>query len=151
MRLEERVKILESAYVGIQADAVRCLGNEGVLEKVTQQKKNEQLALGKLQAERFGIQNAEEVFLKLSEVFGCASWEISRDGDQFLAEAKACKLCAVAKKIGNACPCYIYCLNPMEGMVKGISPNSTFNVKELLWEGQKCCIEVKENLGSVNL
>ena len=143
MNLEQRVKVLETAYVGIQVDAVSFFGKEGILEKVTQEKKKEQLALGKLQAERFGIEKPEDVFMRLSEVFNCALWEIRKEMNGFIAESKACKLCAMGKKIGSPSPCRIYCLNPMEGMVKGINPKSTFEVKETLWDGQKCKIEIR--------
>lgn len=144
MDLEKRVKALETAYAGIQADAVRCFDSEGVLDKVTERKKKEQLLMGKQQAERFGIKNAEDVFSKLSEVFNCAVWNIKRDEDGFTAESNACRLCAMAKMMGKASPCYIYCLNPMEGMVKGLNQNNTFEVKETLWDGLKCRIEIKE-------
>ncbi|MGI5840041.1 MAG: L-2-amino-thiazoline-4-carboxylic acid hydrolase [bacterium] len=144
MDLSRRVQVLEVAYAGIQADAVRCFDKEGILEKVTEQKKKEQMAMGKQQAERFGIQTAEEVFIRLSQMFNCAVWKIVREGSTFTAEAKACKLCAIAKKTGKASPCRIYCLNPMEGMVKGLNPANNFDVKETLWDGEKCCVEVKE-------
>jgi hypothetical protein len=64
MDLSRRVQVLEVAYAGIQADAVRCFDKEGILEKVTEQKKKEQMAMGKQQAERFGIQTAEEVLIR---------------------------------------------------------------------------------------
>jgi hypothetical protein len=144
MDLEHRVKILENAYVWLQVDSVRYFDKEGILEKVTEQKKKEQFALGKFQAERFGMQKPVDVFIRLPEVFNCAMWEIQGENNGFTAESKACKLCAIAKKMGSASPCRIYCLNPMEGMVKGISPESKFEVKETLWEGQRCRIEVKE-------
>ena len=143
MDLEKKVQILELAYAGVLADSVNCFGKEGVLEKVTEEKKKVQMALGKQQAERYGIQKPEEVFTKLAEIFNCASWEINREGDGFIAESKMCKLCAIAKKMGTSSPCCIYCLNPMEGMVKAINPNSTFEVMETLWDGQKCRIAVK--------
>jgi hypothetical protein len=143
MDLEKRVQVLEFAYAGVLADAVQCFAKEGVLEKVTEEKKKVQMALGKQQADRYGVQKPEEVFTKLSEVFNCASWEINTEGDGFIAEAKTCKLCAIAKKMGTNSPCYIYCLNPMEGMVKGISPNSTYEVMETIWDGQKCRVAVK--------
>jgi hypothetical protein len=120
----------------------KVLVKEGILEKVTEQKKKEQLALGKLQCERFGIQEPEDVFIRLPEVFNCALWEIQKAKNGFIAESKACRLCTAGKKMGSASPCRIYCLNPMEGMVKGLSPKSTFEVKETLWEGQRCRIEV---------
>ena len=143
MDTEKRVQILELAYAGALVDSVRWLKNEGILEKVTEQKKKEQFAIGKQQAERFGIQKPEEVFLKLSEIFNCASWEILNKEMGFTAVSKVCKLCALAKRMGTDSPCRIYCLNPMEGMVKGIDPAKEFNVGETLWDGGKCSIEVK--------
>lgn len=143
MDAEKKIIFLELAYAGALADSVRCLKNEGILEKVTEQKKKEQLAFGKQQAERFGIQKPEEVFLKLSEIFNCASWEILNTEEGFTAESKVCKLCALAKRMGTDSPCYIYCLNPMEGMVKGIDPTKEYNVKETLWGGEKCRVTVK--------
>lgn len=140
---EKRVKMLEVAYAGALADTVRILNNEGILDKVTEQKKKEQMALGRQQAERFGVQKPEEVFIRLSEIFNCASWEIKHDDNGFTAESKVCLLCALAKKMGTACPCNMYCLNPMEGMVKGIQPGSTYTVRETLWNGSKCSIEVR--------
>lgn len=144
MDLEKRVHILEIAYAGLQVDAVKCFDREGILDKVTESKRNEQMRMGKLQAERFGIQTTQEVFLKLSELFECSMWSIQEKENGFVAESKACKLCAIAKKSGSASPCYMYCLNPMEGMVKGINQNSTYDVKETLWDGQKCKVEVTE-------
>jgi hypothetical protein len=32
----------------------------------------------------------------------------------------------------------------MEGMVKGINQSCTFEVKETLWDGEKCHIEIRE-------
>jgi hypothetical protein len=143
MKNEEKLQILQLTYAGVLADAVLQMGREGVLEKVTQQKKKEQMLRGKMNVEQFGITQPEEVFLILSEIFNCASWDIISEPDGFSAEAKACKLCAFAKKIGAQRPCNLYCLDPMEGMVKGLDDNSNFTVRETLWDGQKCKVEVQ--------
>ncbi len=101
-----------------------------------------------MNADRFGITKPEEVFIRLSEIFNCASWEIISEPGGFSAEAKACKLCGFAKKIGAQKPCNLYCLDPMEGMVKGLDNNLNFIVQETLWDGQKCKVEVKGNRNS---
>lgn len=44
MDLEKKVQILEAAYVGVLADSVRCFNNEGILEKITEQKRKEHQA-----------------------------------------------------------------------------------------------------------
>ena len=143
MKCDEKIQILQLTYAGVVADAVLQMGREGILEKVTQQKKKEQMLTGKMKAEQFGITQPEEVFQKLSEIFNCASWEIIPEPGGFSAEVKACKLCRFAKKIGAQKPCNLYCLDPMEGMVKGLGERSNFIVRETLWAGKKCKVEVK--------
>jgi len=51
-------------------------------------------------------------------------------------------LCSMAKKMGAQCPCNIHCLDPMEGMVKGIDQGFSYEVQETLWSGQKCRLAV---------
>ena len=69
--------------------------------KSNRTKKKEQFALGKQQAERFGIQKPER---SVPEAFG--DFQLRFMGNPlykegFTAEAKACKLCALAKKMGT--------------------------------------------------
>lgn len=47
------------------------------------------------------------------------------------------------KKIGDQSPCNIYCLDPMEGMIKGIDSDLTYDVMETLWSSQKCKVDVR--------
>lgn len=144
MELEQKLKLLQIVYAGAMADTVLRLGKEGIIEKVTEEKKQEQMFTGKVRASQFGIEESEEVFIKLSELFGCANWTIKNDNEGFTAEATGCMLCNIAKKMGAQSPCNIYCLDPMEGMIKGIDPKLTFNVRETLWTGQKCMVDVRE-------
>ena len=105
MENEKKLQILQLTYASVLADAVLRMGREGVLEKVTVKKKDEQMLRGKMNAEQFGITQPEEVFQKLSEIFNCASWEIIPEPGGFSAEARACKLCGFAKKFGAQKPC----------------------------------------------
>jgi predicted ArsR family transcriptional regulator len=142
MELEKKVKLLQMVYAGALADSVLRMGKEGILEKVTAEKRAEQMQTGKLRAAQFGIGKPEEVFTRLAETFGCANWTVESDNEGFTAEATGCLLCTVAKKMGAGCPCHIHCLDPMEGMVKGVAPDLTFEVEETLWAGQKCKVNV---------
>lgn len=147
MEAVEKVKMLQAIYAGALADSVLRLGNEGVLEKVTQQKRVEQLAVGKVRAEQMGITNAENVFTKLTDLMGCANWTVSasEDGCGFTATASYCMLCALAKKMGAQSPCRIYCLDPMEGMVKGLIEGAEFDVQCTLYEGTHCSVAISKN------
>ena len=144
MENEEKLQIIQLTYAGVLADAVLQMGREGILEKVTRQKKTEQMLTGRAKAEQFGITQPEEVFLKLSETFDCATWEITPEPGGFSAVTQACKLCGLAKKIGAQRPCDLYCLDPMEGMVKGLKDDTDFTVRETLWNGRKCKVEIRE-------
>ncbi len=143
MDTEKKLQVVQAVYAAALADSVFRMGKEGILDKVTSQKRQEQMATGKLRAQQFGIVKPEEVFLKLSELFDCARWEVKPEVNGFVAESKVCKLCAMTRKMGGQKPCQIYCLDPREGMIKGLNPNAHFEVKETLWEGQKCQVEVR--------
>ena len=142
MDSDEKVRILQMAYAGALADPVLRMGRERILERVTAEKRNEQLATAKARAEQFGISRPEDVFPKISEIFDCTRWEIRTEAGGFSAEARSCKLCAVARRLGAPSPCGIYCLDPMEGMVRGLAPDVKFTVAEKLWNGSECRVEV---------
>jgi hypothetical protein len=142
MELEQKLKLLQIVYASALADSTLRMGKEGVLEKVTQEKRKEQLMSGKARAAQFKIEKPEEVFMKLSELFGCANWAIKNEEESLTAEATGCMLCNIAKKMGAPCPCNIHCLDPMEGMIKGFDPDLNYDVKETLWSGQKCSVNV---------
>ena len=146
METMEKVRMLQAIYAGALADSVLRLGNEGVLEKVTSQKRAEQLSAGKARAAQMGIASPEEVFLKLSELMGCANWTIAanEDGSAFTATASRCMLCALAKKMGTQSPCHIHCLDPMEGMVKGLHSTAEYRVMSTLFEDVQCRVEVSK-------
>lgn len=142
MEMNQKVKLLQIVYAGALADSVLRMGKEEILEKVTSEKREEQMFTGKVRAAQFGIAKPEEVFLKCSELFGCANWTMECNSEGFTAEATHCMLCAMAKKTGAQSPCNIHCLDPMEGMVRGLDPNWTYDVKETLWSGEKCKVSV---------
>lgn len=142
MNLETRVKVLENMYIHVLVDSICNYSKQGVLAKVIEDKRNLQMLMGKQQAEQLGMTKPEDVFVVLSQFFNCTSWEIIQIDNGFEAKAKACRLCAHAKKLGSASPCYMYCLNPMEGMVKGINPKINFEAVDTLWEGNDCKVKV---------
>ena len=144
MQNEKDIQLLQLTYAAVLVDVASQLAQENILEKVTQRKKADQAATGKMKAAHFGITSPEAVFTRLTEIFDCASWEIRKMKNEFVAETKTCKLCAIAKKTDSPSPCYLYCLDPMEGMVKGLNPDSTFTVEETLWEGEKCKVRVNQ-------
>jgi hypothetical protein len=143
MESEKKLKLLRMFYAGVLADSVLRLGREGVLEKVTAEKKAEQMLTGKARAQQLGIQTPNQVFEVLPDIFGCADWTVENNEAGFTAKATNCMLCALAKKMGAPCPCNIYCLDAMEGMVKGLNPEAVYQVESTLWDGGQCRVTVK--------
>lgn len=143
MKDELRMKMLENAYASALADATLQFSKAGILKQVTAEKKVVQFAMGKRQAERFGITQPVEVFQILSEVFGCAVWELVENEGNLVAQTQSCKLCSMAKAMGSGCPCEVYCLNPMEGLIKAVAPLVEFQVEETLWDSEKCTVLVQ--------
>lgn len=147
METNEKLKTVQMIYAGALADMTLRMGNAGVLEQITKEKREEQLSTGKARAMQMGIASPEEVFTKLSELMGCANWQIQKnDENGFAAVATGCALCSFAKRIGAPSPCDPFCLNPMEGMVKGLNPDAGFLVKETLYEGKECRVQVSSRL-----
>ena len=144
MELADKVRTLQMIYAGALADTVKRLGNEGLLEKITLQKRSEQLLSGKMRAAQMGMVQEQDVFIKLADLMGCADWSIAENEDNsgFTATASRCMLCAMAKKFGAQSPCHIYCLDPMEGMVKGLNDKADFDVESTLYEGSLCRVKI---------
>ena len=140
--LENRLKTLQMFYAAAQADSTLRYGNAGILELVTEQKRAQQIKTGASSAQRLGITEPKQVFLKTQDTFGCANWVCEDTGDGFTATCANCMLCAISKKMGQYSPCRLYCLNPIEAMLKGISPNAEFIVEETLWDNDKCSVSV---------
>jgi hypothetical protein len=146
MELQDKVKILQATYAGALADSVLRLGREGVLEKVTEAKRAEQMAGGALRARQMGVASVEGIFETLSDIFGCANWTVEKDpaGNELKATATRCMLCAIAKKMDAPQPCSIYCLDPMEGMAKGLDPSIQFNTESTLWDCERCSVKISK-------
>jgi hypothetical protein len=142
MEIEQKVKTLQMVYAGALADSVLRLGREGILEKVVSEKREEQMRTGRERAAQFNIKAPGEVFEKLSEIFECANWKVEENNNGCCATATRCMLCAMAKRMGAQSPCRIYCLDAMEAMVKGFDPDMEYNVRETLWDGSKCVVEL---------
>jgi len=139
---EQKVKRLQMLYAAALADATLRFSNAGVLMEVTEQKRKEQLKNGASIAERFGVTTAKGAFEKTVETYGCANFICTDIADGFVAVCTSCMLQAFAKQLGSQSPCYIYCLSPIEAMVKGIEEEASFEVESTLWEGSNCLVKV---------
>lgn len=143
MEGEKKLRLLQAMYAGALADSALRLGREGIIEKVAAEKRREQMAGGKARAAQLAIREPREVFEVLPEVFGCADWKVEATGEGFEAAASRCMLCVLAKRMGAPCPCRIYCLDAMEGMVRGLDERAAYHVLSTLWDGSECRVAVK--------
>ena len=140
--LEQKLKTLQMFYAAVQADSALRYGNAGILDHVTEQKHAEQVKTGAVSAERLGIKEPKQAFLKTQDTFGCANWVCEDTVNGFIATCTSCMLCVISKKMGNYTPCQIHCLSPIEAMIKGVNPNTEFSVEKTLWNDDKCLVKV---------
>jgi hypothetical protein len=138
METEKRLKLLQLFYAGVLADSVSNYENFGIREKVTFKKAAEQEIMARGQIAQLGFKTPEDLFKGFSEIFGCIDWKLNRNDNSFYAEGNSCLLCAISKKINSAEPCNIYCINPMRSLLRNMNPSFTLDVKQTLWESDKC-------------
>ena len=141
--LEQQVKTLQLTYASALADAVVRYGNEGILDKITEQKRAEQMRNGASLASRLGVTEPKHAIEKTRDMFGCANFVCTDAHDGFEAFATNCMLCSISKQMGKFSPCQMFCLSPFEAMIKGVSPDAKFDVVSTLWDSEKCVIKVK--------
>lgn len=142
LMLEQKLKTLQMYYAAALADSVIRYGNEGILDKVTEQKKSEQMRGGASLAARFGVAEPKKAFEKTADTYGCANWVCTDTDSGFEAVATSCMLCAISKRMGQFSPCQIHCLSPIESMLKGVAHDAEFTVTDTLWDSDKCRVVV---------
>lgn len=121
MEIEKRLAMLQNTYAASVAETVNTYDKLKVLETIVERKKERQAQTAHYLNQQLGIESVEDVFCKLSEIFGCANWAVEKTEDGYTATATSCKLCALSKKMGGANPCHGWCLDPMIAMLSDVS------------------------------
>lgn len=143
MDVEKKLALMQNTYAASVAETVNTYAKLQVLDRIVESKAERQAQTAGPMMAMLGIDTAENVFLTLSGVFGCANWQVEKTETGFAATATACKLCALSKKMGGANPCRGWCLDPMAAMVSKLTADSAdFHVKSTLMEGDQCQVEV---------
>lgn len=117
VEIEKRLAILQNTYAASVAETVNTYDRLKALEAIVQRRKERQAQTAPYMNQQLGIENVEDVFLRLSEIYGCANWKVDKIGANYVATATSCKLCAFSKKMGGANPCNGWCLDPMIAML----------------------------------
>lgn len=142
METEKKLKLLQLFYAGVLADSTSNYEKFGILDLVTEKKEAEQILTASGKLAQLGIDSPEKLFESFSEIFGCIQWKIEKQLGKLIASGNSCLLCAIAKKMNTAQPCHIYCTNPFKSFVSALGNDLELNVKETLWDGNKCEFEV---------
>lgn len=145
----QHIRILQMTYAAQLADAATQYGRAGIIDEVTAQRRAQRLAAGAAQAAQMGIAEPAAAFTTSAALFGCADWTVAQaptrgDGPAagFVATAGRCMLSGMVKKAGGPSPCRLFCLDPIEGLVRGLAPDATVDVEETLFEGARCRVRV---------
>lgn len=144
MEIEKRLTMIQNTYAASVAEAVNTYDKLMVLETVVEGRKKRQTQTARYLNQQLGIESFEDVFYKLSEIYGCANWSVEKTEDGYAAIATSCKLCALSKKMGGANPCNGWCLDPMIAMLVDVGKNETINitVESTLMNGECCKVAI---------
>jgi len=129
MEIEKRLVILQNTYAAAVAEAVNTYDKLKVLETIVEKRKERQAQTAPYLNQQIGIESVEDVFYKLSEIYGCANWHVEKTYEGYIATATSCKLCALSKKMGGANPCNGWCLDPMIAMISEANKIDTDCIK----------------------
>lgn len=140
MEMEQRLATVQLTYAASVAETVNTYGKLGVLAEVVQRRKAQQGTTAPMMIKRLGIGSVEQVFTTISELYGCANWQIEQTEEGYEATATSCMLCALAKKAGGADPCRGWCLDPLSAMIEAVGgiPEEQIAVKSTLMD-HDCC------------
>jgi len=128
MEIEKRLIVLQNTYAASVAETVNTYEKLRALETIVERRKERQAQTAPYLNQQLGIKSAEEVFYKLSEIYGCANWTVEKTEDGYVATATSCKLCALSKKMGGANPCNGWCLDPMIAMLSDVCKIDSENI-----------------------
>lgn len=129
MEIEKRLSMLQNTYAASIAETVNTYDKLKALDTIVERRKERQTQSAPFLNEQLGIKSIEDVFYKLSEIYGCANWSVEKTEDGYIATATSCKLYALSKKMGGANPCNGWCLDPMIAMLSAVSKIDAKHIK----------------------
>lgn len=144
MKYNQYLAIMRNLYTGLQAEALLRYSKAGILEDIENEKRVLSIKNGSQNAAMLGISNIKDAFLIPSAIVECATWEITEGNDTLFAVCRGCKIAALCKKMEAPSPCNLYCLNPIEGMIKALNDKIDFKVESTLWDSDNCVVKVTQ-------
>jgi hypothetical protein len=136
------MEVLRSLYIRLEAETMLRYAGAGILKGVEEERSELSLAAGKASAQMLGVTTPKEAFKKPAAIVDCASWKILANEKSFTAVCVGCKLAAMCKELNTPSPCRMYCLNPIEGMVKAVEAEARFKVESTLMSEKNCTVKV---------
>lgn len=97
MESEQKLAVLQNVYAAAIAETVNTYQVLGFLAAIEQRKQERQEQTAPYMLAQLGISTVEDVFSRLSSIFGCANWNVEYEESGYRAVATTCKLCALSK------------------------------------------------------
>jgi hypothetical protein len=142
MKSEEKLEIMRVLYTGLQAESLMRYAKADIFDEIAEERIGLSLASGIRSIQMLNVKNPADAFTRPASVVECASWKITEIDDSLIAVCNGCKLVDICKKMGTPSPCNIYCLSPIEGMIKALKAEASFQVKSTLYDSNNCTVKV---------
>ena len=139
----QKLSVLRNLFTRLQAETISRYAKAGVLNEIEEERRILSISSGKISAQLLSINEPEEAFSSPASIIDCATWRITNNEKSLTAVCTGCKLAAMCKNLYTYSPCNMYCLNPIEGIIKALKTDVEFKVKSTLMSGDNCFVEVK--------
>ncbi len=142
MNIDRNLSLMRGLYISLLAETMVRYARAGALEEIENERRSTSLASGEMANQMLGVTTPAEAFTTPASIAECAAWEITEIKTGLVASCQGCKLIQLCRNLDAPSPCRMYCLNPIEGMIKALIPAARFEVKSTLWSGDNCTVEV---------
>lgn len=146
MEKEKQLAFLQNVYAASIAESVNFYDSLGQLPAIVAKKETRQAQTAPYMIQQLGIGSVEEIFERLTEVFGCANWKVEHSTGGYRAIATTCKLCALSKRMGGASPCHGWCIDPMAAMINSVATSqgktAIIRLESTLMEDTSCTLNI---------
>jgi hypothetical protein len=85
MEIEKLLTMLQNTYAASVAETVNAYEKLKVFETIVERPRERQLQTAPYLNQQLDIQSIEDIFYKLSEIYGCANWTVKKNEDGYVA------------------------------------------------------------------
>lgn len=152
MTQKEKISVLQLVFAGQIIKEFELIRKKYALTTLLKNEERNALRAAPGRLKQLGLHSVPGVFNFISTVPGFAQWRKRISGNKRTYVTEACKLRDIARYTGCPQPCKLYCIVPIEALLKGLDRRYSIEVQSTLWDGEHCSfiINMQKNNKTIN-